>query len=149
MSGTGASTPEASPGVEWTFDPWSERPAAAGVAALAVLAMWLMIVLASLPALAALLIGAFAAVPLLPAFVPATCRVGAQGAERRGLLAGARRTWADVRRIEDVPVGVLLSPYARRHWLDPTRALTLPMPGARRGELRAAVRDFWGRRERD
>ena len=148
MSVSPATPQEVPPGVEWTFDPWTERPGAASVAALAVLAMWLLIVTASLPALIALLLGAFAAMPLLPAFVPASCRVGAFGAERRGLLAAATRSWADVRRIEDVPVGVLLSPYAKRHWLDATRSLTLPMPGARRGELRAAVRDWWGRRER-
>ncbi len=136
------------PGMGWVFDPWSERPRAAGVAALAVLAMWLMIVAAALPAILALLLGAFVALPLLPAFVPASCRVGAVGAERRGLLAVERRAWGDVRRIEDVPVGVLLSPYSERHWLDATRALTLPMPGARRAELRAAVREWWGRRER-
>ena len=144
-----ASPQDAPPGVEWTFDPWTERPGAAGVAALAVLAMWLVIATAGLPGVVALLLGAFAALPLLPAFVPASCRVGPGGAERRGLLAGARRSWADVRRIEDVPVGVLLSPYSRRHWLDASRALTLPMPGARRGELRAAVRGWWERRERD
>jgi hypothetical protein len=143
-----ASSPDASQGVQWAFDPWTERPRAAGVAALAVLAMWLMIAWAALPALVALLLGAFTALPLLPAFVPASCRVGPAGAERRGLLAVVRRSWADVRRIEDVPVGVLLSPYAKRHWLDATRALTLPMPGAQRGELRAAVREWWGRRER-
>jgi hypothetical protein len=134
--------------VEWTFDPWTERPLPAGVAALAVLGMWLMIAWASLPALVALLLGAFSALPLLPAFVPASCRVGPAGAERRGLWVSARRSWADVRRIEDVPVGVLLSPYAERHWLDATRALTLPMPSAKRSQLRAAVREWWGRRER-
>ena len=133
------------PGVEWTFDPWTERPGAAGVAALAVLAMWLLLAAAALPWLVALLLGAFAAIPLLPAFVPASCRVGPEGAERRGLMANARRSWADVRRIEDVPIGVLLSPSGRRTWLDATRALTLPMPGARRGELRAVVREWWGR----
>lgn len=143
-----ATSQDAPPGVEWTFDPWTERPRAAAVAALAVLAMWLMIAWAALPILIAVLLGVFAALPLLPAFVPASCRVGPSGAERQGLLLAARRSWADVRRVEDVPVGVLLSPYAQRHWLDATRALTLPMPGVQRSTLRAAVRDHWGRRER-
>ena len=147
MSVAPATSPDASQGVEWTFDPWTERPRVASAAALSVLAMWLMIAWAALPALLALLLGAFAALPLLPAFVPMTCRVGAAGAECRGLLAAARRSWADVRRIEDVPVGALLSPYAQRHWLDATRALTLPMPMARRSALRAAVREWWGQRE--
>ncbi len=136
-------TPGSPAVVEWTFDPWSERPGAAGIAALGVLAMWLMIALAGLPLLLALALGAFAGSRLLPAFIPAACRIGADGAERRGLLARQRRGWPDVRRIDDVPIGVLLSPFADRHWLDTTRALTLPMPGARRAELRDRVRACW------
>ena len=129
--------------LEWTFDPWSERPAAAGIAALAVLAMWLLIAGAGFPLLLAVALGAFAGAPLLPAVIPAACRVGEEGAERRGLLARQRRAWSDVRRIEDVPVGVLLSPFGERRWLDATRSLTLPMPGARRAELREGVRAWW------
>jgi hypothetical protein len=129
--------------VEWTFDPWSERPAIAGIAALAVLGMWLAIAGARLPLLIALGLGAFAAAPLLPAVIPAACRIGTEGAERRGLVVRQRRAWADVRRVEDVPIGVLLSPFTERSWLDTTRALALPMPVARRAELRALVRDRW------
>lgn len=129
--------------LEWTFDPWSERPAIAGVAALAVLAMWLAIAGARLPLLIAVALGAFAGAPLLPAVIPAVCRIGADGAERRGLLVRQRRTWADVRRVEDVPIGVLLSPFTERSWLDTTRALTLPMPVGRRAELRESVRAWW------
>jgi len=43
-----------------------------------------------------------------------------------------------------VPVGLLLSPFARRGWRDATRALTLPMPAPRRAELRGLVRGLWG-----
>ena len=67
-----------------------------------------------------------------------------EGASRRGLLGWARRGWRDVRRIDDVPVGLLLSPYTSRHWLDATRALVLPMPRPRQVELRARVRALWG-----
>ncbi len=141
-----ASDPRAS--VEWTFDPWSERPGAAGITALAVLAMWLLIAGAGFPTLLALALGAIAGAPLLPAVIPAACRVGAEGAERRGLLARHHRAWRDVRRIDDVPVGALLSPFTDRNWLDATRALTLPMPGDRRAELRERVRAFWSTHER-
>ncbi len=129
--------------ISWTFDPWSERPFVAGVAALAVLAMWLAIAGARLPLLLAVGLGAFAGAPLLPAVIPAACRIGADGAERRGLIVRQRRAWADVRRVEDVPIGVLLSPFGERSWLDATRALTLPMPGPRRAELRETVRAHW------
>jgi hypothetical protein len=132
--------------VSWTFDPWREHPAVAGVALAAVLAFWLAIAWLRFPLLYAVALGAMAAVPLLPAFVPAACHVTAAGASRRGLLVTSRRSWRDVRRIDDVPVGVLLSPFTRRGWRDATRALTLPMPAPRRAELRGLVRGLWGAR---
>ena len=141
-----ADTPER---LEWTYDPWVERPGAASVAALAVLAMWLLIASARLPWLFALALAAIAGAPLAPAFLPASCRLGGEGAERRGPFLRARRAWADVRRVEDVPVGVLLSPYAARHALDATRALTLPMPAPRRSDLRERVRALWRRHAGD
>ena len=130
--------------VSWTFDPWRERPVAAAVAALAVLAFWLTIAWLRFPLLFAIVLGAMAAAPLLPAFVPAACQVSAAGASRRGLLVTMKRAWRDVRRIDDVPVGLLLSPFSRRGWRDGTRALTLPMPAPKRAELRGIVRGLWG-----
>jgi hypothetical protein len=130
--------------VSWTFDPWRERPRAAAIGALAVLAFWLAIVWLRFPLVIAVALGGMAAVPLLPAFVPAACSVSPAGASRRGLLVTVQRAWRDVRRIDDVPVGLLLSPFARRGWRDATRALTLPMPAPRRAELRGLVRGLWG-----
>jgi len=138
--------PERTPPREWTYEPWVERPVQAGVAALAVVAFWLAIAASRLPALLAVALAAAVASPLLPALVPVTCSVGPDGAARRGLLGWARRGWADVRRVEDVPVGLLLSPFDRRHWLDATRALTLPMPAPVRSSLRSYVRGLWGAR---
>lgn len=128
----------------WTFDPWQDRPAVAGAALAAVLVFWLAIAWLRFPLLFAMALGAMAAAPLLPAFVPAACQLSAAGASRRGLLASSRRAWRDVRRIDDVPVGVMLSPFLRRDWRDATRALTLPMPAPRRAELRRLVRSLWG-----
>jgi hypothetical protein len=134
--------------VEWTFDPWTDRPVVAGIAALGVLGMWLLIASFRLPWLLALVQGALAASPLLPAILPAACRIEPGGAARRGMLGWIRRSWSDVRRVDVVPVGVLLSPYASRRWLDRVRALTLPMPPRRRAELVALVQERWGARER-
>lgn len=130
--------------VSWTFDPWRERPVAAGIAALAVLAFWLAIAWLRFPLVFAIALGGMAAAPLLPAFVPAACQANAAGASRRGLLVTSKRAWRDVRRIDDVPVGVLLSPLRTRGWLDATRALSLPMPAPKRAELRGVVRGLWG-----
>lgn len=144
-AGTPAREADAPDGVEWTYDPWVERPGAAFVAALVVLAMWLLIARAGFPWLLAVALAAIACAPVAPAFLPAACRVGRDGAERRGPFLRARRDWRDVRRVQDVPVGVLLSPYAERHALDATRSLTLPMPAPRRSDLRARVREAWRR----
>ena len=130
--------------MSWTFDPWRERPRVAAIGALAVLAFWLAIVWLRFPLVIAVALGGVAAAPLLPAFVPAACSVSPAGASRRGLLVTVQRAWRDVRRIDDVPVGLLLSPFARRGWRDATRALTLPMPAPRRAELRGLVRGLWG-----
>ena len=134
--------------VEWTFDPWRDRPVTAGIAAFAVLALWLIIAACRFPWLLALAQAIVVASPLAPAFVPAACRIEVGGAARRGPLGWMRRSWADIRRIDDVPVGVLLSPYASRHWLDATRALTLPIPRPRRAELATLVRARWRAHER-
>src|SRR5262249_24696309 len=144
--GPAAAIAEGSTALEWTFDPWPERPAAAIVASVAVAAFWLGVAALRLPTLLAVALDVIAASPLLPAFVPAACRVSADGAARRGLLGWERRRWTDVRRLEDRPVGGLLSPVAERHWLDATRAFTLPMPAPHRAELREAVRQRWGAR---
>lgn len=109
--------------------------------------MWLLIASFRLPWLLAIAQAVLVAAPLLPAVVPAACRLGPEGAARRGLLGWMQRPWTDVRRVEVVPVGVLVSPYASRHWLDGTRALTLPIPKPRRAELAALARACWSAHE--
>lgn len=127
----------------WRFDPWTERPWAASLAVLAVLAMWLVIARGGFPWLVAVALGAAAASPLWAAFSRADCRVDAAGAARRGVLGWVRRSWAEVRRIDEVPAGVVLSPHRQRHWWDAGRVLVLPMPRSRRAELAALVRATW------
>jgi len=129
--------------VAWSFDPWSERPVVAGAALLAVLAMWLLLATLRLPWLFAVALGGFVASPLAPAFLPARCRLEARGVARRGVFGWTRREWRDVRRIDSVPAGLLVSPYVRRHALDETRGLVLPMSRADRDALAAVVRAHW------
>uniref|UniRef100_A0A832MMF1 PH domain-containing protein n=1 Tax=Eiseniibacteriota bacterium TaxID=2212470 RepID=A0A832MMF1_UNCEI len=126
--------------LEWTYNPWRERPglAVAGTA----LALGVCAVVGALgegPLLSAGLAAAGVA-SLAPLFVPARCRVGADGVARRGPLGWSRRPWAAIRRAVAGPGGLLVSPYTRRHWLDPWRAMFLPLPSARRAVLLAALR---------
>lgn len=130
--------------VEWTFDPWRDQRGIAVLTVLAVLAMWAIIWTFRLPLVIGVALGVFATWPLLPAVAPAECRVGPAGASLRRFMITMERSWADVRRIREVPVGSLLSRYsARLQRLDPYGSLTLPMPLSRRAELQNLVRRTW------
>jgi hypothetical protein len=133
-----AATPECE-SVTWVFDPWAERPRTAAASAVCAGGMCVLVMAAHLPFLVGAALAIFCVASLSPALTRIECRVDAAGAARRGLLGWENRRWVDVRRIEPVPAGVLLSAHAQRHWLDATRALVLPMPAARRAELLATL----------
>lgn len=125
--------------VEWTYDPWREHPRVAALAALAalgtcavVVSLHLTFVLAS--ALCVACIASFA-----PALAPVGCAFDAGGVTRRGPFGTQRREWSEIRRADPLPAAVRLSPFARAHWLDATRALVLPLPAAERERLLAAL----------
>ena len=128
---------------QWTYDPWRERPRVAWVAALSALALCLLVLAAHEPFLIALSLCLFCVGSFAPALAAVEVRLDAQGIARRGLFGWERRAWRDVRRIDELPAGLLLSPYARRHVLDATRGWSLPMPAAERLALRASVRRLW------
>jgi hypothetical protein len=125
--------------VAWVFDPWREHTRTAALSALCAAGMCALVVAARLPFLVGVGIALFCVASLAPAITPVECRIHAGGAARRALLGWERRRWQDVRRVQDLPAGVLLSASAKPHWLDATRAMALPMPAARRAELRATV----------
>lgn len=124
--------------IAWRFDPWRERPRVAVCATLAGLGLCGLVAWARLPFVLAAALCVACLASLAPAIAAAECRLDAEGVARRGPLGWERRPWSAVRRIEHVRGGVLVSPFARRHWLDGTRAMLLPMPAAQRGALSAA-----------
>jgi hypothetical protein len=130
--------------VEWTFDPWRDQRGTAVLALLGVLALWAVLWTFHLPLVIAVPLGVFTAWPLLPAVAPAECRIGPAGASLRRFLITMERRWADVRRIQEVPVGSRLCKYSvRLQRLDTYASLTLPMPRSRRAELQSLVRRMW------
>jgi hypothetical protein len=141
--------PAAEP-LEWSFNPWRERPGLASLALVLVLGACALV--ASLRESPVLTLGlSLAAVASLsPLFTPTVCRVDGDGVARRGPLGWSRRTWADLRRVTLGAGGLFVSPYLRRTWRDAHRALFLPLPAARSERLLAAldpiVRDHDGRR---
>jgi hypothetical protein len=135
-------TPVTAAGValEWSFNPWRDRPLAAVAAALMTLALCLVIGTLREPPLVRAILGLAILGTLSPALSPARCRVDEQGVAMQGPFGIARRRWSDLKRVASRPAGVLVSPYARPHWLDAYRGLLLPVPKEARDALLAELR---------
>jgi hypothetical protein len=121
--------------VEWSYNPWRERPRLALVAVLFAAGGCALVI--SFRESWVLTVGLAIAMvaSLAPLFTPARCRVGDDDVARKGPFGWARRPWRDVRRARLTPGGLLVSPYAAPHWLDLHRALFLPLPSATREPL--------------
>ena len=125
--------------LEWSFNPWRDRPLAA--CAGAAMALGIGLVVASLAQPLPVRVGLGLAVlgALAPALAPARCRVDERGVEKRGPFGTVRRPWDGLRRASPRATAVLVSPYARPHWLEPYRGLVLPLPARGREALRAEL----------
>ena len=126
--------------LEWSFNPWRDRPLAAVAAVLTTLGMCLLIASLGEPPLVRLILALAVLGTLSPGLSPARCRVDDDGIQMRGPFGIARRRWSELRRVATRPAGLLLSPYAQPHWLDPYRGLLLPMPARGRDGLLAELR---------
>jgi hypothetical protein len=131
--------------VVWQFEPWREHPLRFVLSAIASLGTCAVVLALHLPFVLGAALCLCCVASFAPALAPVECRMDADGVTRRGPMGAVHRKWSDLRRAEALPAGVLLSPFATRHWLDATRGLVLPMPAARAGDLRAALEGFRGR----
>jgi hypothetical protein len=126
--------------LEWSFNPWRERPGAAALAAVLTLGLCVIVLAARQSFVLTVALCLAAAGALAPALTPLYCRVDESGLARRGPLGWERRIWSEIRRAALRAGGLFLSPYAERHWLDPYRGMFLPLPRAERERLSAALR---------
>ncbi len=126
--------------VWWRYNPWRERPRVALLASLLALALCLVVVSLGEHVLFTLGLCLFCVASFSPALTPVECRLEATGVARRGLFGWERRPWTNLRRVVDLPSGVFVSPYPRRHWLDAQRGMSLPMPAGERIALAAEIR---------
>jgi len=127
------------PSVEWSFNPWRERPLRSAAAALIALGLCVLVLAARESWVLSLALCVAALATLSPALTPLQCRVDDDGVARRGPLGWERRRWSEVRRAVLKRGGLSVSPYAKRHWLDETRGLHLPLPAASREALAPRV----------
>lgn len=133
------------PVLEWKINPWRERPGAAALAAVLALGLCVLVIQARQSFVLTVALCLAGAGALAPAIAPQRCRLDADGAARRGPLGWERRVWGELRRAAIRGAGVFVSPYARRHWLDPYRGLMLPLPERGRAELVQEVRGILAR----
>jgi hypothetical protein len=123
--------------IEWSFNPWRDRPGRAFAALAFALGLALLVGTLGEPPLVRIGLGLAAVGAMAPMLLPARCRVDDDGVMRRDSLGTARRRWSELRRGVAAPAGFLVSPYPRPHWLDLYRGLLLPMPPRRRAALLA------------
>jgi len=125
--------------VEWSWNPWRERPRPAWIAlAASALSAVILLVAGAGPVLAAILTLAVAGM-LSPLLLPSHCRVDDTGVAVRGAFGWERRAWSSLRRARPTADGFLVSPFASAHRLDPFRALALPLPASGRSSLAAPL----------
>ena len=141
-SSGGFRAPESDAGgaVAWTYNPWRERPGSATLAAVAALGMCLGVMRLDQPLVMTAAL-CFAAVgSMSPMLSPAGCRLDEAGVALKGPLGWRRRSWSEIARGRLLARGLMVSPYARPHWLDATRGLFLPLPSGAREALIASIR---------
>lgn len=127
-------------GIEWSYNPWRERPGAATVATAAALGLCIAVAQMKLSIVVTLGLSLAIVGALSPLIAPARCRLDDEGASRRGPLGWNQRPWKRIRSGKIARGGLLVTPYTTRHWLDSTRGLFLPLPAHTRVSLVARIR---------
>ena len=114
--------------IEWSYNPWRERPARAALGCLGASLLCLLALSLRLPAVMALALSVAGIAPLAVVFLPVRLRLDEAGATRRVGPLAETRPWRRIRRAVRGPRGVLLTPFRSRSWLDAYGGLLLPMP---------------------
>jgi hypothetical protein len=128
--------------LRWTAHPAKRRPRDVALVAMVVLfSAWAVMV-----GLHSAFLAALAAVILLisvsPFLVPTHYRLGDDGVEERRLGRRRFRAWSELRRVQVGRGAALVSPFARKHWLERYRGLLLYLDGADRDAVIAALRTY-------
>jgi hypothetical protein len=118
--------------VRWTAHPARRRPQDVFlVVAVVLVSAWAVLVTLESPWLA-LLAAVILLASVAPFLVPTHYVIDDDGVEERRLWTRKRRAWGDLRRVQVGPGAALVSPFARRNWLDRHRGVLLYLDGADR-----------------
>jgi hypothetical protein len=121
----------------WTAHPARRRPQDAMLAA-CVIALASYAVLVGLEsAWLALVAGVMLLLAVAPFLARTHYRLDGDGIAERRLFVTRSRAWRDLRRFEIGRAAALVSPYARRRWLDRYRGMTIYFDG---GDREAVIR---------
>src|SRR5262245_10285944 len=116
--------------LRWTAHPARRRPQEiALVAGVALLTAWAVMESLRSIYLAALAL-AFLVASVASVLVPSHYRLDDDGVEERRLGQRKYRPWSELRRVEVGSRAALVSPFARRHWLDRYRGIIVQLDGA-------------------
>jgi hypothetical protein len=127
--------------VRWTAHPARRRPQDVFlVAAVVMLSAWAVLVALDSAFLASLAVVILLA-SVAPFLVPTHYQLDDDGVEERRLWAKKRRAWTDLRRLQVGPGAALVSPFARKSWLDRHRGVLLYLDGADRDRVVAILRE--------
>ncbi|HUH04842.1 MAG TPA: hypothetical protein VML75_22750 [Kofleriaceae bacterium] len=119
----------------WTAHPARHRPRDIALV-VAVVLLTMGAVLTSLEsAFLAVLAAAVIVVSVAPFLFPTHYALTDEGVEERRLWTSRARRWKDLRRVEVGRAAVLVSPLARKSWLDRYRGVILYLDGADRDQV--------------
>lgn len=127
--------------LEWSVNPWRDRPWRAATAMLVGLGMCVVVLAQGEPTLLETALCLAVIASLSPLLSPARLRVDDEGVSRRGPFGLDHRNWKELRRAVTGGPSVLLSPFQQPHWLDPFRGLWLPLPSRNSEALLVELRE--------
>ncbi len=137
-------SPEGEPfELTWKAHPAVERPAAAVVACVVIVAIGLAVFQATASTIWSLFAVLIMCLALHAFFFATSFRIDGNGIESVSLMGRRRLKWAEVRRAEIGQAGAWLSPYSYRTWREGRRGIHV-LYGGRRGEIVEALRRFAG-----
>ncbi len=124
----------------WTAHPVRRRPQdLALAAAITLLSAWAIAVSLGSALLAALTV-VILAVAIAPFYLPTHYVLDGEGVSERRLGRRRFRAWRELRRVEVGPGAALVSPLARRSWLDRYRGIVMYLDGADRAVVEPLLR---------